>query len=611
MTLTAPIHASDRLVAWAGATLHVVDVGGPTAGQVGIGAMSILDEAPPIPPLRIVEAGRVVPEAEATYLERSRTPELNALDLRAKLAAINAIGAGISEVIAEHGVDAVVEVIDETIDRATAHIRRRLAELPDGRIRRVAYVDREATDGSTVSHAVDLVLDKRGDRLVLDFGASSPQAPAIINSTRSGLMSGVLVGLLTTLVWDAPWCPAAIERSVEVRSVPGTVVDAAWPAGCSMATMAAGFAATTATAVAIGDLLARDPLLADRAMAAWAGAVGSVDVFGVDAAGTRFGTVLLDTMASGTGATARADGIDTGGFLRSMACVVANVEHTESLFPLLYLYRRQEPDTGGPGRRRGGVGASYAIIPNGVDQIEMVSPHFSGGIEPESAGLVGGYPGATNLALSAPASGVRARFTAGRGVGGPDEMPTPGIALPEVARLTLGADDVLQIITTGGGGFGDPIERVPELVAADVRSALVSGDEAMRIYGVALATDGSVDPAATTTRRDEIRQSRLGNDEPASHGDKHDGPPSADGWTAAPTPEGPVIRCRRCGGVVAVADVADPLADVPAVSLPLSAAGPHVGDGRTGVGFVLRQRCCPTCARSFEIERIQAKEDQG
>ena len=321
VTLVGPIHAGERLIAWAGATLHVVDVGGRSVGQVGIGAQSIHDEAPTIPPTKIVSRGAMVSEVERSYLERSRTPELNALDLRAKLAAITTIGSRVQEMVRANGADAVVQAIERTIDDGAAHLRRRLLELPDGTIEHTAILDRSDEGGATI-YEVRLRIDKRSDRLTLDFGGSSAQAPAVVNCTRSGLWSGVLIGVLTSLVWDAPWCPAAIERTIEVRSDPGTVVDAAFPAGCSMATMAAGFAVTTATQIGLGELLARSTADAERAMAGWAGAVGSVDVFGKDSSGRPFGTVLLDSMACGTGATVARDGIDCGGFIRSIGCVV-------------------------------------------------------------------------------------------------------------------------------------------------------------------------------------------------------------------------------------------------------------------------------------------------
>jgi N-methylhydantoinase B len=605
VTLIAPIHDAGRLVAWSGATLHVIDVGGPSPGQVGLRAASIFDEAPVMPPLRIVHRGRISRDIEVNYLRRSRTPELNALDLRAKIAALNAIGQGVADVIQAHGLATFITVVDETIDRGTKHFRRRLAELPDGVVRHTAYVDRENASGETIYHAIDLVLEKLGDRLVLDFRGSSPQAPAVVNCTRSGLMSGVLVGLLTSLVWDAPWCPAAIERSIEVLSESGSVVDAAWPAGCSMATMAAGFAATTATAVAVGELLARNAGLSERAMAAWAGAVGSVDVFGTDAAGNPFGTVLLDTMASGTGASAESDGIDTGGFLRSMACVIANVEHTESLFPLLYLYRRQEPDTGGPGRRRGGVGASYAVMPRGVDRVGTVSPHFSGSIEPESAGLVGGFPGATNSARFASDSGIRQLFAAGRSIDGPTDIPKPGRVLAGVAKVSLGPDDVLEVITTGGGGFGDPIEREPERVAVDVRAMLVSAAEAARVYGVVLTARGGVDEERTGARRTAIRAARIGEGTPEL---VISGASVLDGWVEAVLDETPAAQCPRCGLKVPAADPSDPVASWPSRVLQLAEAGPHVGNDRLHSGWELHRFYCPACGRSLHVERRRSAE---
>jgi N-methylhydantoinase B len=595
VTLVGPIHHDGHLVAWAGATLHVVDVGGPTAGQVGIGARSIHDEAPPTPPVRIVRAGHVEAEVEAGWLERARTPELNALDLRAKLAAVGTIRERVGSLAAGHGREVIERVLDESIERATSHFRARLGELPDGTVHKSAFVDR-SEDGGIEHYEIALRLEKQGDRLVLDFRDSSPQAPAVINCTRSGLMSGVLVGVLTTLVWDAAWCPAAVERSIEVQTTPGTVVDARWPAGCSMATMASGFASTTTTALALGELLARTSTLGARAMAAWAGAVGSVDVFGVDGSGRRFGTVLLDTMASGTGATAAADGIDTGGFLRSVAAVVANVEHTEAQFPVLYLYRRQEPDTGGPGRHRGGAGVGYAIVPHGVERLDTVSPHFSGTIEPESLGLVGGYPGATNLAAVAVGSSVPDGLS--RGIV-PSTLPEIGGDVrvqPGVAAVALEANDALIVRATGGGGFGDPVEREPAAVAADVRAGLVSSEAASSAYGVVLADAVSVDLAATSQRRAAMRRERLGTDAAAAS----DGP---DGWLSRAAAGSTIVVCRGCGHEEPASDPDDPLSRFPFALRPL-AGDRNLAD----VGspeFRLRERYCPSCARLLAVDRIR------
>ena len=97
----------------------------------------------------------------------------------------------------------------------------------------------------------------------------------------------------------------------------------------------------------------------------------------------------------GGGARYDRDGIDTGGFVRSLGCAIANVETYEFRYPLLYLYRRQEPDTGGPGKFRGGAGIGLAMTPHDVEEIPTCVVHGCGIEQPASAGIAGGYPGST------------------------------------------------------------------------------------------------------------------------------------------------------------------------------------------------------------------------
>ena len=614
VTVVGPIHDGTTLIGWAGATLHVVDVGGPTAGQVGLGARSIFEEAPPIPPLRIVAGGRLLRDVEAEYLRRSRTPELNALDLRAKIAAVHTIRERVLDVVREHGQDALRAVVETTIERGVRHLARRISEIPSTPVRQSAFV--EHPDGPAAGlYEVNLRLTAEAGRLRFDFSGSSPQAGAIINCTRSGLASGVLVAVLTSLMWDMPWCPAAVERSIEIISRRGTVVDADWPAGCSMATMGAGFAVTTSAAVALSRLLADSELHRERAMAAWAGAVGSVDVFGADADGRPFGTVLLDSMASGTGARAWADGIDSGGFLRSISCVVSNVEEYESRFPLLYLWRRHEPDTGGPGRYRGGAGVGYAVIPHRVDRLPAVIPHFGGTTEPESAGLLGGYPGATNAVRVARDTGARATMAAGRMPAAIGDLGVSVRGVPAVGSFALDADDALAVVTTGGGGWGDPIEREPDAVADDVLAGLVGPAEAKTTYGVVLDSSGRVDERATDLWRAKIRRRRARSAGMAGRALGAAADAAPDGMESASGGRGgagdPSIRCPRCGTRATVSNPEDPLATLPRTVRPLSTAGPHVAPERPDPRFALVECYCPGCFRLVTVERTVVPTMEG
>jgi N-methylhydantoinase B len=606
VTIIGPVHHEDRIIAWCGATLHVIDVGGATAGQVGIGAQSIFEEAPPIPPLKIVRGGIILGDVEAEYLRRSRTPELNALDLRGKVASIHTIRQRIADVIDRYGVDAVTGTIDRTIEDGTAHLRRRLAELPDTALEHTAWIDINEGDDLKL-YAVRVRLEKQGDKLTLDFRGSSPQAGAVINCTRANLLSAVMISVTTYLVFDAPWCPAAVERVVDVLSDQGTVVDAVWPAGVSLATMAAGYASTTATAVVAGELLAGSAERSREAMAAWAGAVGSVDIFGMDQFGFPTGTVLLDTMASGTGARAWTDGIDTGGFIQSMACAIANVEYYEARFPWLYLFRHQEPDTGGPGRQRGGVGVSYAIIPHGVDQLGQVIPHFLGTVAVESVGLAGGSPGATNQPIQMKDSRARELLRGGRIPASIQEIGGEMQPLPGLASLPLPPDDVLVVVTTGGGGWGDPIDRDPMAVARDVTRLLVSSEVARSIYGVMLDGSGAPDVEGTDRRRSEIRVERAASAVLLPVTSSHSLGPLAgghihDGLSIEMVEGQRMLRCHRCDWSAPCGP--DYRAVLPGRHRSLAAAGPHVAPYADPPRYELVERYCPNCWRLVDLERV-------
>ena len=107
--------------------------------------------------------------------------------------------------------------------------------------------------------------------------------------------------------------------------------------------------------IALGKLLAASDAHRDRAMAGWQGVKALEELFGTNEDGTPFGGPMLDGMAGGGGAMSNRDGIDTGGHTSSLRATIANVESYELRYPILYLYRRQTPDSGGPGRYRGGT----------------------------------------------------------------------------------------------------------------------------------------------------------------------------------------------------------------------------------------------------------------
>ena len=162
--VAGPVFWEDEIVAWTGASLHVIDVGGPLAGQVQVDAADVFGEQPLTGPIKIVESGRFRRDVENTFTRNSRLPDLLALDLRAKVAASQVIRRRLLETFAEFGPETVLAAMDDVVDYTERRLRARLAELPDGTWRHRAYI--EFGDRIYDCH---VTLTKQGDHLVFDF----------------------------------------------------------------------------------------------------------------------------------------------------------------------------------------------------------------------------------------------------------------------------------------------------------------------------------------------------------------------------------------------------------------------------------------------------------
>ncbi|MDP2743699.1 MAG: hydantoinase B/oxoprolinase family protein, partial [Dehalococcoidia bacterium] len=449
----SPVFCGKELVAWTGAAIHQVDVGGSVRGsQCSLGAESIFQEATPIPPIKLVEKGVVRKDLKQAYLRHSRMPQVVELDLRAKIAANNTARRRIEELVNEYGVETVRKVIAAISDYTELMFRERLKDLPDGSWKHHYYM--EYQDKVYPCH---MTLTKKGEKLVFDFTGTAKQAPAVINCTLPGARGGILVALLQYLCYDIPWSPAGIERTIEVIAEPGTLVNATWPAGMGKSTTGGIQAAIQLSAICLAKMLAASEKYEDRLMAGWIGGFGTQELFGADQRGDPFGAVFLESMVGGSGASSIADGVDTGGMLHSIACCKANVETYEFRYPVLYLYSRQQTDSGGAGKFRGGMGFSAMYMSYGVKEIPWcLMLRFS----PESAeatGVVGGYPGGSSVFAFKRKSNIRKLFEKGSMPGSLDDIEGK-LELPPAAHISkLGRDDVWIRQNDGGGGYGDPL----------------------------------------------------------------------------------------------------------------------------------------------------------
>ena len=544
VVLVAPVFAGGRMIGWVGSTVHQADVGGPTPGGMSTDARSIWDEPIPMPPVKIVEGDRIRRDLEREYLIRSRTPQLNALDLAGQVAANRTSIAALLRLCERYGADQVEGAMARLLAGTERQLRERLAALPDGRWRHVAHLeygpDPDGSPGGAV-YAVRLTATKRGDQLELDFSDSSDQAGGAINTAFPALAGFTMAAVLVYLGGGLPWVPGALWPAVRIVSRRGSVVDAQWPAGVAMSTATVAQAVRTCVNVCLARMLDGSAEHAEHVMAGCqlAGG-GGVVLSGQADDGTLFAGMTLDEVAGGGGARTFADGADSSGPTTSPGGGCANVEVNESYLPVRYLMRAELADSGGPGRLRGGVGSLHLLTPHEVQAPVGVLSFGQGLQHPGAMGLAGGEPGGSGAFAILGPDEARALV---RGESVPRELPVPG---PDAA---LAAGDVHVAVSQGGGGYGDPLERDPDAVLEDVLDGLVSRERAASDHAVLIAdTEGgpAVDSAGTEALRAQRRRARLGGREPRAAVEQPPGRRLSATLRLDEAGATPVISCARC-----------------------------------------------------------------
>ena len=495
--MIGPIHAGDRIIAWAGVQAHQTDVGGMDFASWCPRAKNVYQEGIRIPCVKLVDRGELREDVLEMITTASRLPDALGLDIRAFIATINVARNRVADLVSRYGADVIVQAMQRMIESSEARTRARLAELPDGEFHASDFLEHDGHNN--VLYKVDVKLIKRGDRLSLDYSGSSKQAPGFINATRAGLMGGACGSVLTTLGWDIQW-NQGILKTAEVIAPDGLICTAQFPAPVGSATVETIWVVSNATMLVLNKLLSASPKYRHRTQTISDGCMATFNLGGVNQFGEPFGLHLMDPLAAGSGAWATKDGVNAGGPITSPVSAIADVERNEQVSPLFYLHRRLAPDTAGAGKFRGGVSAEVALTLGGIDRAEaLVMTH--GAEVPNTMGLGGGWPGAT----------VRQSF--GRGAIRDGRLQSDGrweTFGPKPGLMEMTRGDIFAVTWQGGGGWGDPIERDPEEVARDMAAGWVSAAAAKEIYGV-IARDGRIDAAATQAQRRALIEKRVGS----------------------------------------------------------------------------------------------------
>ena len=450
-----PFYRNGEIYCWLSNTGHWPDTGGSVPGGFSASATAVEQEGLRLPPVRLFKGGELDQELYAIICSNIRVAEQRIGDVKAQHAALMVGETQLDALLNRYGDDTVRNAIGELRVRAAAQMRAHIAEIPDGIYKSLAYVDSDGIVNEPLE--IRLAITKRDDELTFDFAGSSPPCLGPMNSVLATTMSSVYLAI-RHIFPDVPISAGAFEPLKVIRPE-GSFLDAHYPRPVS------GCAAEVSQRIAEAVFAALVKALPDKVTAAPAGTSGNFALGGSDPVRGR-DYVMYQISGGGYGGNADHDGL-TNGCSTIGISKAPPVEIMEQAFPVLYKRYALREGSGGAGRHRGGFGIEYEIeLRRGNARASFVMDH--GRFGPQ--GALGGRDGAPN------------EVSVWQG----DASYVPE-HLSKEQDIPLAAGDRVRVRTPGGGGYGNPFERPPELVLEDVRLGRYSVEEAREMFGVEIA----------------------------------------------------------------------------------------------------------------------------
>ncbi|MFQ5625136.1 MAG: hydantoinase B/oxoprolinase family protein [Methyloligellaceae bacterium] len=469
--LVRPLYRDGKVFCYLASVGHWHDVGGNVPGNYNPVATESFQEGMMIPPVKLYRQGELRQDIVDIMQANSRLPGSLYGDMNGQ---INALDLGIRRMNAllDEYTDATVkEALGELRSRAAKLMAANISDLPDGTYSAEDFLDNDGIDDEPLRIALDLTI--HGDRMKLDFSRSSDACAGPVNIALSTAVASIYVAT-KHLFTEVPANAGVLEPiEVVVRKTSLLNVRAPKPVG--------GY---TETILRIIDVIfcAIAHVAPDRVNGCAYGTINALSLAGHRRDGSRW--VLFSFFGGGHGGHPEGDGLNHGNAPISTA-TIPPAEILESVYPVMFTQWALRPDSGGPGRNRGGLGAVYEI-----ELLEENADAFLFGERGKYAppGVVGGRPGARNT------------FTYQQDDG--DHIPP---MISKMVGIKLKKGQRVHLETPGGGGYGSPLERDPEAVVRDVSLGFVSPERAQEEYGVVLDRQGGVDEHETSILRNAAR----------------------------------------------------------------------------------------------------------
>lgn len=449
-----PIFHKDKIEFFSSVRGHQIDTGGSVVGGYNPGATDIFTEGLRITPIKITEKGNFRKDIFKMICENTRVPHISFGDTQAMLGAGRIGVKRMAEVIEKFGVQTVKDACDDMYELTADEIARRLSEIPDGFAAGESISDGDPYGGP---YTIRVEITKKGDKMTVDFSKSDPPTKGGMNSSYQNTVNHALIVLYQVFGYGLPPCTSSLLEHIQLIIPKGTILHAEYPAPVSMCTTLTGWNITNALAEALAYIYPErccapssvGPLSAD----------GGID----PRTGLPYVTNITIGSLGGSGARQGLDGLSHAPSFIGGMCKMGSVEMTERACPLLVLKNEWIKDSCGHGKWRGGPGIEWEIMNEAAGRGNVMT--FLGEYKYAPKGVYGGTEGSLTEHYIIKKDGIKFKVP----MKGPCDKDT---------------GDILVALSSGGGGWDNPLERDIEKVQNNVIDELISVETARKYYGV-------------------------------------------------------------------------------------------------------------------------------
>lgn len=435
ITVAKPIFLHGKLVAFSASTAHAPDIGGKIRSPE---PREVFEEGLQIPPLKLMRRGVMDETLVAMIRQNVRTPEQTLGDLWAQVVALDLMEDRVMGLMRQADLPDLSDLAAEIQGRCEAAMRAAIRALPDG-----TYHSELQTDGLLETPiTIKLALTVAGDEIIMDYTGTDAQVDRAINCALCYTYAMSMYGVKVCTSPNLPNNEGA-WRPIKLKAPEGCIVNPQFPASGG-SRMLIGHYLPMLVFGCLGQIVP------ERVMAACGSPMWGMNQSGVLEGGKPYANMFFYN--GGMGANMRGDGVTTLSWPSNVSSTA--IEISEHIAPLRFHHKKLRPDSGGPGRHRGGLGQEILIESLSASPIAVsflaertIFPAF---------GIEGGMAGA------------------------PGELRINGTTTDPKKQYVLKRGDTVSLATPGGGGHGDPKQRADAALSADIAAGYVTDTRAYR-----------------------------------------------------------------------------------------------------------------------------------